>query len=75
MKSQTFVFILNNKNVFYFKQGETINTPPHIQAVDCEIDTNEREMSTVISYSNRHSRIQYLHLKDYLIAMYPHIKP
>ena len=56
-------------------QGEIINTPPHIQAVDCEIDTNEREMSTVISYSTRHSRIQYLHLKDYLITMYPHLKP
>ena len=75
MKSQTFVFILINKKCFNKNQGEIMNTPPHIQAVDCEIDTNEREMSTVISYSNRHSRIQYLHLKDYLIAMYPHLKP
>jgi hypothetical protein len=51
-----------------------MNTPPHIQAVDCEIDTDEREMSTVISYSSRHSRIAYLHLRDYLVTMYPHLK-
>ena len=54
-------------------QGEIINTPPHIQAVDCEIDTDEREMSTVISYSSRHSRIAY-YLRDYLVTMYPHLK-
>jgi len=51
-----------------------MNTPPHVKAVDCEIDTNEREMSTVISYSSRHSRNAYSHLRVYLVTMYPHLK-
>ena len=60
--------------MFSIFQEKIMNTPPHVKAVDCEIDTDEREMSTVISYSSRHSRIAYLHLKDYLVTMYPHLK-
>ena len=55
-------------------QVDTPSTPAHIIAVDCGIDAYERDMVSEISYSSRHTRIQYLNLLDYLLSTFPHLK-
>jgi len=65
-----------NMNIFsfpIFTQEDILSTPVHITAVDCGIDAHERDMVSEISYSTRHTRIQYLHLLDYLFSTFPHL--
>ena len=69
-----FFFNKHDNSPFYIFQEDTFSTPLHITAVDCGIDAHERDMVSEISYSSRHTRIQYLRLLDYLFSTFPHLK-
>ena len=73
---------IDNISTFYFNKHDTSlffqvdmpSTPAHIIAVDCGIDAYERDMVSEISYSSRHTRIQYLNLLEHLLSTFPHLK-